>query len=164
MMKKVEYKMTTDKKKKNIKIVALAIVAIFTLGIVGIAVAQTQVGFAAPATSSIGYVNRQNVMMSHPEMEKVMKTMQEESVAAQKDFEEKASTMPQQEQERYAMQLQQRLAQKETDLMKPIIDQIEAEIKKIAEAKGLTVVVDAQIVIYGGTDITADVIKGVSGK
>jgi len=158
--------MTTVKKRKNIKMVAIAIVAFFTLGIVGVAISQTQIGFAAPASTSsaIGYIDRQRLMMGHPQMESVMQTMQTEAATAQKDFEEKAKTMSQQEQERYAVQLQQRLQQKEAELMKPIIDQIEAEIKKVAEAKGLTIVVDANIVVYGGTDITGDVVKSLGGK
>lgn len=156
--------MTTVKKRKNIKMIAIAIVAFFTLGIVGVAISQTQVGFAAPASSSIGYVDRQRVLMSHPQMEAVMQSMQSESTTMQKTFEEQAATMSPQEKERFAIQLQQRLQQKENELMKPLIDQIEAEIKKLAEAKGLTVVVDANIVIYGGTDITADVVKSLGGK
>lgn len=158
--------MTTVKKRKNIKMVAIAIVAFFTLGIVGVAISQTQIGFAAPASSSssIGYIDRQRIMMSHPDMQTVMETMQAEAATAQKSFEEQAKTMSQQEQERFAVQLQQRLQQKEADLMKPIIDKIEAEIKKVAEAKGLTIVVDANIVVYGGTDITSDVIKSFGGK
>lgn len=156
--------MTTVKKRKNIKMIAIAIVAFFTLGIVGVAISQTQVGFAAPASSSIGYVDRQKVLMSHPQMEAVMQSMQSESATMQKTFEEQAATMSPQEKERFAIQLQQRLQQKENELMKPLIDQIEAEIKKLAEAKGLTVVVDANIVIYGGTDITADVVKNLGGK
>ena len=76
-----------------------------------------------------------------------------------REFEEKAKTLNQEEQQRYYMQLQERLANKERELMVPLMDKINAAIKKVATTKGLSVVVDKQSVIYGGTDITEDVIK-----
>jgi len=46
--------------------------------------------------------------------------------------------------------------------MKPVGDKIEAAIKAVAAEKGLTVILDAGTVVYGGTDITADVIGKVT--
>ena len=56
-------------------------------------------------------------------------------------------------------QAQERLAKKEEDLLAPIQKKIEAEIKSVAEAKGLQVVIHKAAVAYGGTDITQDVIR-----
>jgi outer membrane protein len=47
--------------------------------------------------------------------------------------------------------------------MDPVIKNIEAAIKKVADKKGLSVVVDKNTVIYGGTDITDEVSKSMSG-
>lgn len=46
--------------------------------------------------------------------------------------------------------------------MKPVGEKIEAAIKAVAAEKGLTVILDAGAVVYGGTDITADVIGKVT--
>ncbi len=148
--------------KRNIKIVSLVIAAFFVLGILGMALSQTtSVGSAAaPASSGVGVVNWQSLMVQHPDMANLKTSMDAEIATAKKEFEEKAKTLNQEEQQRYYMQLQERLANKERELMVPIMDKINAGIKKVATAKGLSVVVDKQSVIYGGTDITEEVIKG----
>ena len=49
--------------------------------------------------------------------------------------------------------------------MDPVLKKIEAAIKKVADKKGLAVVVDKNTVVYGGVDITDEVAKGMqSGK
>jgi Skp family chaperone for outer membrane proteins len=57
--------------------------------------------------------------------------------------------------------LQERLGNKEKDLMDPLLNEINEVIKKIAEKKGLKVVVDKSTVVYGGTDITDEVAKAL---
>ena len=46
--------------------------------------------------------------------------------------------------------------------MEPVNKQIEDAVKAVAEAKGLSVVLHKETVVYGGTDITQDVIKKLS--
>ena len=146
--------------KRNIKIVSLVIAAFFVLGILGMALSQTtSVGSAAAANSGVGVVNWQSLVVQHPDMATLKTSMDTEVATAKKEFEEKAKTLNQEEQQRYYMQLQERLANKERELMVPLMDKINAAIKKVATTKGLSVVVDKQSVIYGGTDITEDVIK-----
>ena len=146
--------------KRNIKIVSLVIAACFVLGILGMALSQTtSVGSAAAANSGVGVVNWQSLVVQHPDMATLKTSMDTEVATAKKEFEEKAKTLNQEEQQRYYMQLQERLANKERELMVPLMDKINAAIKKVATTKGLSVVVDKQSVIYGGTDITEDVIK-----
>ena len=152
--------------KKRVKIVALLIAAFFALGIVGIAVTQSQTGFAAPANknSAIGYIDTRKAMQAHPDMAGVEATMQTEMANAQQEFDAKAKDLPEQEKQRYYVQLQQRLQQKEAELINAIITKIEASVEKVAKAKDLAVVVERNSVIYGGVDITDDVIKDFSKK
>ncbi len=157
--------MQKTKNKRYVKIIALAVVTFFALGIVGIAVTQTQIGFAAPAAgnSAIGYVDRQKLVGMHPDTKGAMEALQAENVQLEKEFNEKAKDMQPQEKQRYGMQLQQRLEKKREELLKPIIDKIDAAIKQVAEAKGITVVVDQMVIIYGGTDLTDEVVKAYGG-
>ena len=146
--------------KRNIKIVSLVIAAFFVLGILGMALSQTtSVGSAAAANSGVGVVNWQSLVVQHPDMATLKTSMDTEVATAKKKKKKKAKTLNQEEQQRYYMQLQERLANKERELMVPLMDKINAAIKKVATTKGLSVVVDKQSVIYGGTDITEDVIK-----
>ena len=69
------------------------------------------------------------------------------------------------EKQRYYQQLQERLSNKEKELMDPVLKKIETTIKKVADKKGLSVVVDKNTVVYGGLDITDEVSKALqSGK
>ena len=150
--------------KKNVKTVALAIAAAFLFGVAGLAVTQTaHVASAAPA-SSVGVVNYQMVVQQHPDLAKVQTTMQAESEAAKKEFDAKAASLGDKEKQEYYMQLQQRLQLKNQELMVPLFSKVDAVIKEVADAKGLSVVVDKGAVIYGGQDITDDCVKKVAGK
>lgn len=150
--------------KKNVKFIALLVAAFFALGIVGIAITQTQTGFAAPANSSIGVIDVRKAMAAHPDAANVETTMKAEIEAAQKEFEDKAKGLSEQEKQRYFGQLQQRVAQKEASLINDVAQKVEAVVEKVAKAKGLSVVVVKDTVIYGGTDITDDVIKAFGKK
>ena len=150
--------------KKNVKTVALAIAAAFLFGVAGLAVSQTtHVASAAPA-SNVGVVNYQMVVQQHPDLAKVQTTMQAESEAAKKEFDAKAASLGDKEKQEYYMQLQQRLQLKNQELMVPVFSKVDAVIKEVADAKGLSVVVDKGAVIYGGQDITDDCVKKVAGK
>ncbi len=150
--------------KKNVKTVALAIAAAFLFGVAGLAVTQTtHVASAAPA-SNVGVVNYQMVVQQHPDLAKVQTTMQAESEAAKKEFDAKAASLGDKEKQEYYMQLQQRLQLKNQELMVPLFSKVDAVIKEVADAKGLSVVVDKGAVIYGGQDITDECVKKVTGK
>ena len=63
-----------------------------------------------------------------------------------------------QEKQDYYQQSQERLRNKQQELIEPIEQSIKDAVKKTAEAKGLSVVIEQSAVVYGGQDITQDVI------
>ena len=154
------------KDKKVAKVVAVAVVAVFLLGVFGLAISQSSVGQAAGAGSSsnIGKVNYQRLINESPELGKFRETMQNEVAQAQKDFDEKSKSMNDKEKQDYSNQLRERLALKEQELKAPIFSQIDATVKAVADGKGLAVVLDVNNIVYGGQDITDDVLKKLSGK
>lgn len=158
---------TIFRQKRRIKIVALVVAAVFVLGVAGIAVSQsgrTPVAAAATSGSDIGYVNYQLLVSSHPDMPAAQQSMQNEVEQAKKDFDTKSQGMSDQEKQQYYMQLQQRLSMKQQELLKPIYDKVDAAIKDVATAQGIAVVLDKSNVIYGGKDLTDDVMKKIGGK
>jgi len=151
--------------KKNVKNIAIAIAAIFLLGVAGLVVSQsTHVASAAAPPSNVGVVNYQMLVQQHPDLAKVQTTMQSESESAKKEFDAKSATMDDKAKQEYFMQLQQRLQLKNQELMVPIFTKVDGVIKEVSEAKGLSVVVDKGAVIYGGQDITDDCVKKITGK
>lgn len=152
--------------KNQIRMISLAIAMFFVLGIVGLALSQNmnKTYAAGASTSNIGVVNHQQLISQHPDLAGVQTAMQAEVEQAKKDFDAKTTGMNDQQKQDYYMQTQQRLNMKQQELMAPIFDKVEAAIKAIADAKGLTVVLDKGTVVYGGQDITDDVLKKITGK
>lgn len=152
--------------KKQVKFVSLTVAVLFMLGVVGLALSQSGKTYAAGANSSsnIGVVNHQLLVSQHPDMAKAQEAMQAEVEQARKDFEAKAATMNDKEKQDYYAQIQQRLSLKQQELVNPVVDKVEAAIKAIADAKGLSVVMDKGNVVYGGQDITDEVGKKLTGK
>lgn len=143
--------------KARVRGIALAITVAFLLGVVGMAI--TAVPAAAAPSSTIGVVNMQMLVEQHPDTAKAQHAMEQEVELAKKDFEAKTANMNDKEKQDYANQLQQRLMIKEQELRGSIFDKINASIKTVADSKGLSVVIEKGAVMYGGTDITDEVVK-----
>jgi outer membrane protein len=60
-----------------------------------------------------------------------------------------------------SLQFQQRLSDKQNELLGPLYQRTQLAIADVAASKKLSIVVDKRIVIYGGTDITQDVVSDV---
>lgn len=148
--------------KKQVKIISVLIALVFVGSVVALALTQSGSGLASAASSNVGVVDYNQVMSSHPEVQKASTEMQTAVQDAQKDFEEKSANMNDNEKRDYYQQTQQRLQQKNQELMEPITKSVEDSVKSVAEAKGLSVVLEKGAVVYGGVDITQDVIKKVS--
>ena len=153
---------------KNVKLVSLFVAAIFVLGCFALSVTQSgfgKVASAAASESAIGVVNYQMLVAQSPDLQNVRAAMKTEIDNAQKDFDEKSKSMNDSEKQRYYVQLQERIGNKEKELMEPVLKKVEEQIKKVADKKGLSVVVDKSTVIFGGVDITDEVAKALqSGK
>lgn len=144
--------------KKFTEILSLVAVALFLCGLLAPAEALAA---KAKNEQTIGFVNRQQVFAGYPGIEDLMKRIQAMRAEAQKDYDANAKDLSAAEKQAYSDKLSRQQAQKEDELMKPVGDKIEASIKAVAEEKGLAAVIDAEVVIYGGLDITADVVAKV---
>ena len=149
-------------KKAQVKIVSVLIALVFVGSVVALALTQSGTGVASAASSSnVGVVDyRQFTTLkiytdAEAEMQKAVQQ-------AQQEFNEKSANMSDEEKQAYYQQTLERLQQNNTDLMEPVQKQVEDAVKAIAEAKGLSVVLNKDTVVYGGTDITQDVIKKLS--
>ena len=143
--------------KKQIKIVSILIAVIFIGSVVALALTQTGNIASAASSSSVGIIDYQQVMAAHPDIKKLQEQMEATVGDVRKEFEEKSAGMNDQEKADYYRQCQERLAQKQQELLEPIRVAVDAAIKKVADKKGLSVVLDKMAVIYGGQDITQDV-------
>ena len=151
--------------KKQVKIISIIIAILFVGSVVAIALTQTGNGIASAASSgNVGVVDQRQIMSQHPDLKNVETQMQTAVEEVRKEFEEKSAGMNDQEKQDYYQQSQERLRQKQQELLDPIEQSITDAIKKAADKKGLSVVLMKDVVLYGGNDITQDVINNLNKK
>jgi len=148
---------------KQGKVFVMAV--LFFLGVVGIIGVNTNTTYAAgTVVSNVGIVNYQLLMSQHPDTAKAEEAMNAAIAQAKSDFDAQSVNMNDQDKQALSQQFQQKLEQKQQELLVPINDKVMTVIKSIAEAKGLAVVVDKSSSVYGGQDITNEAGKMLSGK
>lgn len=141
------------------KVSGLLLAALVLVGAAGVAAAvPSQAHAAAPATA-IGVVDISLLVNQHPDTAKANETIKSEAQAAQKEFDAKAASLGDKEKQDLNLQLTMKVGQKKQELLKGIADKIDAAVKEVAKSKGLTVVIEKNSVVYGGLDITEDVLK-----
>ena len=145
--------------KKHVKIVSILIAVVFVGSVVALALTQSGAGLASAASSSVGVVDYQQIGSQHPKLAQANQDMQAAVDAAQKEFEAQSKDMNDQQKADYYRQTQERLSQKQQELMEPIKKGVDDAVKSVSEAKGLQVVLEKSAVVYGGQDITQDVVN-----
>lgn len=150
--------------KKQVKIISIAIALVFIGSVVALALTQTG-GIASAASSvNVGVVNYRQVVSQHPDIQRAGEQLTAFENETQKEFEERSQGMSDQEKQDYYVQCMQRIQAKEQELREPIEKSVQDTIKKVADAKGLSVVIEKSAVLYGGTEITQDVIARLGKK
>ena len=150
---------------KNVKTVSLIVAAIFVIGCFTLAMTAggfgSSVASAAGSESAIGVVDYQVLVSQYPKLEQLNTEMEKAKNEARAEFDSKSQNMNDEQKEAYYRQLQERLQVKFKDLDETLRKDIDAVIKKVADKKGLKVVVEKSTVVYGGTDITDEVAKAL---
>ncbi|MDY3869372.1 MAG: OmpH family outer membrane protein [Pyramidobacter sp.] len=140
---------------KNLKLFSVSALLALLLLCVGTA-------FAA---DTVGVVDMQRVLFSHPRIEQVTKRI--EAIYQAKDKEVKAALAKVTDKKKAAEVVDKKrreVAEEEMKLKEPIFKEIRLAIRTVARAKNLSVIVEASAVHFGGIDITADVVQELKKK
>ena len=120
---------------------------------------------ASPAvTGPVGYADFMYLVNQHPDTAPANAVLKSEQEVAKKEFESKAAGLSDLEKQNLDRELGQRLEKKRLELVKPISEKVVAAANEVASQKGLSIVIGRNEVICGGVDITADVLKKITGK
>ena len=114
----------------------------------------------SPAPSEVGFVDQRQL----DQLPKVKKANDDflqfrQSLQSQLDAQLKGKSADQRQQTITSFNNQ--LTDEQKKVLQPIIDSTTSAIAAVAKKRGLTLVVDAQSRVYGGTDVTADVVKAL---
>ncbi|MEO6834406.1 MAG: OmpH family outer membrane protein [Candidatus Tumulicola sp.] len=112
---------------------------------------------ASPPPSEIGYVD-QSVLDSLPKVKTANDEMNQFATTQRTLFAPKmALAKSDADKQQIYQQYNKSISDKQDQLLKPLVDQTKSATGDVAGKKKLLLVVDRADVIYGGTDITADV-------
>lgn len=116
-------------------------------------------GAMGMADAATGIVNVNAVLSGNAAFQKAGKTVAAEQQKLQKEYNEKSKDMNDADKKALEQKLNQQLAQKENEVMKPIQDNFKAAVEKAAKAKKIDTVVVPVGIIYGtiSADLTEDV-------
>ena len=150
--------------KKQVKFVSILIAVIFIGSVVAIALTQTGNIASVASSSNVGVVEYDQIMVQHPDMKTLDEQLKTAIADIKKEFDEKSASMNDQEKQDYYIQCQERIFQRREELLAPVMQSIDAAIKAVADKRGLSVVLAKAAVIYGGQDITQEVIAQLGKK
>lgn len=113
---------------------------------------------------SVGYVEMQRALDSHPRRASSERALQEFFQAKQREFQERSKGMTAFQRQELDRQLQQQIFEKRNELLGGLDKELRAAVETVAKENAVTVVLDRAVVLYGGTDLTEPVIKVIKGK
>ncbi|MGQ0568925.1 MAG: OmpH family outer membrane protein [Armatimonadota bacterium] len=141
------------------------VIAVGVIVIVAVAaVLVTRQATALGQSFSIGYVEMQRALDSHPRKASSERALQEFFQAKQREFQQRSKGMTAFQRQELDRKLQQQILEKRNDLLGGLDKEIRTAVETAAKQTGVTVVLDRTVVLYGGTDLTDTVIKTVTGK
>lgn len=119
----------------------------------------------AAENNLVGYVNVERVFRSYPDIKATMSVIDLERQKAQTEFNEKAPNLDDNGKRDLGQKLAERVDKKEASLLNPIRAAIRKAIGEVAKSHGIESVVDAGAMVFGGYDLTEEVIaKVATGK
>ncbi len=145
--------------KKQVKIISVIVAAVFILSIVALGVTQYESGLAGASSSNVGVVDYKQLRAQHPGMQAASEKYEEAAKQARAEFEQQVPNMTPEQQHEFMVKKEKEMQEKTKELLDPINSSIEEQIKAVADTRGINVVLDKENVLYGGQDITQDVLK-----
>ena len=147
--------------KANVKIFSIVIAAIFIVGIGALAYTQMASPSSNSGTSTIGVIDTSR-MLSQDNPIYISAAQEYMSYQSQLHQETQAKIDAAQDdatKQKIAEEARQNLAKKDQEIAKSVQDKAMEAAKAVGDAKGLSVVMTKDTVLYGGVDITDQVLK-----
>src|SRR2546425_8838051 len=99
---------------------------------------------------SIGFVDMQRALDNHPRKASSERALQEFFQAKQREFQERAKSLGPVQRQELDRQLQQEFVQKREELLSGLDKDIRAAVEKVSRDRGVSIVLDRTVVLYGG--------------
>lgn len=113
---------------------------------------------------TIGFTDMQRALDAHPRKAPSERALQEFFAAKQREFAERAKGMTAEQRQLLDRELQQQFIEKRQQLLGSLDADIRSAVEHVAKTEGISIVLERAVVLFGGVDLTEQVIKRVTGK
>ena len=148
----------------NTKTLAIAIAVIVVLAAAGVFAAARSGTPAFGQSMTIGYVDMARALDAHPGRASAEAALRDYAQAQVADAQQKMKAMSAAQKQDLQRQVDQVIFKKRAELLGGLDKDIRAAVDKVAKQQGVSVVLTRDVVLYGGVDLTDQVIKVVSRK
>lgn len=148
---------------RSIPTVWLASSAVAVL-LVFVGLVAWQSGSVLGQSFSIGYVDMQRALDNHPRKAPSERALQEFLEAKQREFQQRAKSLTPVQRQDLDKQLQQEFVQKRGELLSGLDKDIREVVEKVSRDRGIGIVLDRAVVLYGGIDLTDAVIAQLAAR
>jgi len=139
------------------------LIAVVVIGLIAV-LALSPGGPVLGQSFTIGYVHMARAVGSHPRRQASERALQEFFQAKQREFQQRTKGMNAVQRQELDRQLQQQFISKREELIGGLDKDLRSAVEKVAQERGVGIVLDRNVVLYGGTDLTDAVIAKLSGK
>ncbi|WP_027340370.1 OmpH family outer membrane protein [Halonatronum saccharophilum] len=119
--------------------------------------------FTQASEADIGYVNFEEVYQNHPEVVATNQDFQQEVQVVQAEFQDRLAGLDQENDMEEINQVEQEFQQKvneiRTEISGGLMEKVESDLEKIREDLGYDLILNSEIILSGGEDITVEVIN-----
>jgi len=116
------------------------------------------------SVDSVAYVNLEKVFAEHPAKNAAEEELNQKAAEYQLELEEEAESLAGSEQKKLLQSYQLELQHLESELLKSVLKEVEAIIIETAEAKKVKFVLESEDVLYGGYNLTDDVLNKIEAE
>lgn len=148
-----------NKRKVDVIMKRILMTAVAVMAFLGTFAGTPNTAGAAEAT--VGYVNMDAVFEACPGTNEAAVELRQLQATLQKQFEEESPPLDDAAKVKLEQELNAKLAKRQQELMDPIQKRISRAIRQVAQEKGIPQIVKAEVILYGGKDLTKDVITAV---
>ena len=134
------------------KFIALVCSVIMVLGF-------SSTALAAEENDLVGFVNVQFVLQNYPSVKDILQQISDEKAHLQSQYNEQAQNLSDVEKKDLNNNLNKEFAEFEKSKMSPVQANIQKAIAKAAKKNGITSVVNSNSMLFGGKDLTEEVVK-----
>jgi outer membrane protein len=147
----------------NARTIGIAVAVIVVLAAAGYFAAQSG-GPAFGQSMTIGYVDMPRALDAHPGKASAEAALRDYAQAQVADAQQKMKAMSAAQKQDLQRQVDQDIFKKRAELLGGLDKDIRAAVEKVAKQQGISVVLSRDVVLYGGVDLTDQVIKVIGGK